>query len=114
MTVNVFVDFAVMLQIASDNQAYSILLQNAETVALVSPVGGNLQFCFIYSEYYFLLTIPCIFHILILVLLISTGEGYRNTAIPVTSLKVGDEVLLRLQGGARHTGIEIEEFIVEK
>lgn len=37
----------------------------------------------------------------------------RGTAIPVTSLKVGDEVLLRIQGGARHTGIEIEEFILE-
>jgi 3-dehydroquinate synthase class II len=37
-----------------------------------------------------------------------------RTAIPVTSLKVGDEVLVRKQGGARHTGIEIREFIVEK
>ncbi|GFP79249.1 3-dehydroquinate synthase [Phtheirospermum japonicum] len=34
--------------------------------------------------------------------------------IPVTSLKIGDEILLRVQGGARHTGIEIQEFIVEK
>jgi 3-dehydroquinate synthase class II len=42
------------------------------------------------------------------------GVGNIATAIPVTSLKVGDEVLLRLQGGARHTGIEIQEFIVEK
>nr|XP_023914873.1 uncharacterized protein LOC112026419 isoform X3 [Quercus suber] len=39
--------------------------------------------------------------------------GHQNTAIPVTSLKVGDEVMLRVQGGARHTGIEIQEFIVE-
>lgn len=38
----------------------------------------------------------------------------QKTAIPVTSLKVGDEIMLRLQGGARHTGIEIQEFIVEK
>ncbi|XP_057488715.1 LOW QUALITY PROTEIN: uncharacterized protein LOC130774674 [Actinidia eriantha] len=66
----------------SDNHiAYSILLQNAETVALVCFQGG---------------------------------KGHRITAIPVTSLKVGDEVLLRIQGGARHTGIEIQEFIVEK
>lgn len=36
-----------------------------------------------------------------------------NTAVPVTSLKLGDQVLIRLQGGARHTGIEIQEFIVE-
>ncbi|KAK3036671.1 hypothetical protein RJ639_030240 [Escallonia herrerae] len=44
-----------------------------------------------------------------------SGEnGNQKTSIPVTSLKVGDEVLLRVQGGARHTGIEIQEFIVEK
>ncbi|KAK2972401.1 hypothetical protein RJ640_010838 [Escallonia rubra] len=60
---------------------YSMLLQNAETVALIPPSGEN---------------------------------GHQKTSIPVTSLKVGDEVLLRVQGGARHTGIEIQEFIVEK
>ncbi|KAK6928217.1 3-dehydroquinate synthase [Dillenia turbinata] len=64
-----------------EQTSFSILLQNAETVALVSPSQGN---------------------------------GSAKTAIPVTSLKIGDEVLLRVQGGARHTGIEIEEFIVEK
>lgn len=58
---------------------YSTLIQNAETVALVTP----------HKE-----------------------TGQRQ--IPATSLKIGDEVLLRLQGGARHTGIEIQEFIVEK
>ncbi|EYU34096.1 hypothetical protein ABFS82_08G021300 [Erythranthe guttata] len=60
--------------------SYSILLQNAETVALVS----------------------------------SPGDGNQRRAIPVTSLKLGDEILLRVQGGARHTGIEIQEFILEK
>ncbi|CAK8533552.1 unnamed protein product [Lathyrus sativus] len=65
----------------SDNQTISVLLQNAETVALVCPLQGNKQ---------------------------------SKSAVPVTSLKVGDEVLLRIQGGARHTGIEIQEFIVEK
>ncbi|XP_062009942.1 uncharacterized protein LOC133726412 [Rosa rugosa] len=64
-----------------DQTIYSILVQNAETVALVCPKKEN--------------------------------EG-QKTAIPVTSLKVGDEIMLRLQGGARHTGIEIQEFIVEK
>lgn len=43
----------------------------------------------------------------------SAGNGLQKTAIPVTSLKVGDEVMLRVQGGARHTGIEIQEFVVE-
>ncbi|KAK1359552.1 3-dehydroquinate synthase [Heracleum sosnowskyi] len=65
-----------------DNETvYSTLLQNAETVALISPNKGN---------------------------------GSANMAIPVTALKVGDEVLMRVQGGARHTGLEIQEFIVEK
>ncbi|KHG24985.1 3-dehydroquinate synthase [Gossypium arboreum] len=65
---------------ANDQTVYSILLQTAETVALVCPHEGNRM---------------------------------QKTVIPVTSLKAGDEVLLRLQGGARHTGIEIKEFIVE-
>lgn len=65
----------------SDNQAISMLLQNAETVALVCPSQGN---------------------------------TLSKTSVPVTSLKVGDGVLLRVQGAARHTGIEIQEFIVEK
>ncbi|CAA3013844.1 3-dehydroquinate synthase II [Olea europaea subsp. europaea] len=64
-----------------NHTTYSILLQNAETVALVSS---------------------------------GKAGGHQQTAIPVTSLKIGDEILMRLQGGARHTGIEIEEFIVEK
>ncbi|XP_019451241.1 PREDICTED: uncharacterized protein LOC109353426 [Lupinus angustifolius] len=64
----------------SDDKTFSILLQNAETVALICPLKEN---------------------------------TVLKTAVPVTSLKVGDEVLLRVQGGARHTGIEIQEFIVE-
>jgi 3-dehydroquinate synthase class II len=69
-----------LLQENGGDDTYSIFLQNAETVALITPEKG------------------------------SSGR----TAIPVTSLKVGDEVLVRKQGGARHTGIEIQEFIVEK
>ncbi|MFS7970762.1 putative 3-dehydroquinate synthase II [Helianthus anomalus] len=45
---------------------------------------------------------------------VPSNKGNEATAIPVTSLKVGDQVLLKLQGGARHTGIEIQEFIIEK
>ncbi|XP_073287555.1 uncharacterized protein [Primulina huaijiensis] len=63
-----------------DNKTYSILLQNAETVALVA----------------------------------SPEEGHQCTSFPVTSLEVGDEILVRVQEGARHTGIEIQEFIIEK
>ncbi|XP_043704679.1 3-dehydroquinate synthase homolog isoform X2 [Telopea speciosissima] len=42
------------------------------------------------------------------------GNESTKTAIPVTSLNVGDEIMLIVQGGARHTGIEIQEFILEK
>lgn len=42
------------------------------------------------------------------------GENPERTFIPVTSLKARDKIVLRLQGGARHTGIEIHEFVVEK
>ncbi|XP_039003709.1 3-dehydroquinate synthase homolog [Hibiscus syriacus] len=61
---------------ANDRTIYSILLQTAETVAVVCPHEGNRM---------------------------------RKTAIPVTSLKAGDEVLVNLHGGPRHTGIEIDE-----
>ncbi|XP_071710646.1 uncharacterized protein [Rutidosis leptorrhynchoides] len=37
--------------------------------------------------------------------LVPPSKGNKATAISVTSLKVGDEVMLRLQGGARHTGL---------
>ncbi|KAI3784815.1 hypothetical protein L1987_43920 [Smallanthus sonchifolius] len=46
--------------------------------------------------------------------LVPPNKGNEATSIPVTSLKAGDLVLLKLQGGARHTGIEIQEFIIEK
>ena len=92
----------------SDNQTVSILLQNAETVALVCSPQGN-SFCFPY--FMDVWVIPFIF--LKCYLLPYSGDTLSKTAVPVTSLKVGDEVLLRVQGGARHTGIEIQEFIVE-
>ncbi|XP_057834417.1 uncharacterized protein LOC131044943 isoform X7 [Cryptomeria japonica] len=41
------------------------------------------------------------------------GEVQQLT-IPVSALKVGDQVLLSIQASARHTGIKIEEFIIEK
>uniref|UniRef100_A0A1D1YZ45 3-dehydroquinate synthase n=3 Tax=Anthurium amnicola TaxID=1678845 RepID=A0A1D1YZ45_9ARAE len=45
---------------------------------------------------------------------ISSNEAENHRAIPVTTLKAGDKVLLRAQGAARHTGIEIQEFVLEK
>lgn len=44
----------------------------------------------------------------------TSGDKAAKTTIPVTSINVGDEVVLRLQGGARHTGLEVHEFILEK
>jgi len=94
-------------QIELDNQIISILLQNAETVALVCPPQGNsVNFFFVFSSSLLSFLKCCLFPY--------SGNTLLKTAIPVTSLKVGDEILLRVQGGARHTGIEIQEFIVEK
>ena len=42
------------------------------------------------------------------------AENKVAKAVPVTSLKVGDKLLLSLQEEARHTGIQIKEFVVEK
>ncbi|XP_047975587.1 3-dehydroquinate synthase homolog isoform X2 [Salvia hispanica] len=57
----------ILIEVFDHHQiSYTMILQNAETVALV-------------------------------------GAGHQNQAIPVTSLKLGDEVLLSVQGGARHT-----------
>ncbi|OVA14447.1 3-dehydroquinate synthase [Macleaya cordata] len=72
----------------SDNQTFdSILLQNAETVGLAFPCQVPVH-------------------------LFSKKWTYQNSNFG--SLKVRDEIMLRVQGGARHTGIEIQEFIVEK
>jgi len=94
-------------QIESDNQTISILLQNAETVALVCPPQGNSIIFFLVFSVSLLIFLKCC-------LFVYSGNTLSKTTILVTSLKVGDEIVLRVQGGARHTGIEIQEFIVEK
>lgn len=40
--------------------------------------------------------------------------GSDGELIPVTELKNGDEVLVRIEDGARHFGMKIEETIIEK
>jgi 3-dehydroquinate synthase class II len=70
----------------AQGQAYSILLQNAETVKLVGPVPGSS------SE--------------------KGGNGWR--AVSVSMLAPGDTVYVLEQGAARHTGISIEESITER
>jgi 3-dehydroquinate synthase class II len=44
----------------------------------------------------------------------SRGHDAGWRAVPVSELKAGDEVLVLRQGGARHTGVAIEESIVER
>ena len=45
---------------------------------------------------------------------LASGQQRAWRAISVSQLAPGDQVLALLQGGARHTGIAIQEFIVEK
>eukprot|EP00252_Welwitschia_mirabilis_P023704 TRINITY_DN6776_c0_g2_i3.p1 TRINITY_DN6776_c0_g2~~TRINITY_DN6776_c0_g2_i3.p1 ORF type:complete len:412 (+),score=81.25 TRINITY_DN6776_c0_g2_i3:258-1493(+) len=59
----------------------SILLQNAETVSLVSSFEG--------------------------------GQA-KQLAVPISMLQVGDKVLVSLQECARHTGLPINEFVIER
>ena len=79
----------------SDDVVHSLLLQNAETVRLVG-LASNTQ---------------------------SSGQAVNDRkessqaswrAMSVSQLQVGDKVYLRQQGAARHTGISIDERIVER
>ncbi|KAH9545507.1 hypothetical protein CY35_12G051600 [Sphagnum magellanicum] len=70
-----------LVEVEVEGQRHSVLLQNAETVCLVTSADTN--------------------------------QDTGNT-MSVTSLKPGNTVLVSLQAQARHTGIEIQEFIVEK
>uniref|UniRef100_A0A6V7QW86 Uncharacterized protein n=1 Tax=Ananas comosus var. bracteatus TaxID=296719 RepID=A0A6V7QW86_ANACO len=67
-------------------ETYSIFLQNAET--LCAPI--------------------CL-----AILFVSRRQQHKH-GYSCDVLKVGDKILVRKQGGARHTGIEIREFILEK
>ncbi|KAL3701788.1 hypothetical protein R1sor_019810 [Riccia sorocarpa] len=76
-----------LVEVEFEGTTYSLFLQNAETVCLVSPSTSDGQ----------------------------NGQGRGEAAaLPVTRLKAGDKVLIGLQGGARHTGLQIDEFILEK
>lgn len=65
----------ILVEAEFEGERFSTLLQNAETIKLVTP-GGK--------------------------------------PISVAELKVGDEVLVHLEGGARHFGMSIEESIIER
>ncbi len=80
----------------SDDVLHSLLLQNAETVRLVGPAstsklseqaaGGDIE----------------------------EHDEPNWRAVSVSQMQVGDEVFIRQQGAARHTGISINESIVER
>ncbi len=65
----------ILVEAEVNGRRYNVILQNAETICLVSKDGEP---------------------------------------ISVTRLKVGDEILVHLSKAARHFGMEIEEFIIEK
>lgn len=68
----------------SGGEVVSTLLQNAETVRLVGPSGA------------------------------ADETAKQWVATSVSALQVGDQIYVYQQDGARHTGISIEETIVEK
>ncbi|KAG2430798.1 hypothetical protein HXX76_009774 [Chlamydomonas incerta] len=86
----------------ADGARHSLMLQNAETVKLVGPQTGSGSSSSSSSS--------------------SGGDGSSSSsgggrswrAISVSALQPGDCVYVLLQAAARHTGIAIEEFVVEK
>jgi 3-dehydroquinate synthase class II len=80
----------------ADGQLHSVLLQNAETVKLVGLASGAQvgDLAAAVEE--------------------DGGDKKRWRAISVTEMQAGEQVLVLRQGGARHTGISIQESIVEK
>lgn len=86
-----------------DGLRHSLLLQNAETVRLIGPAQSlnasdsseaNHQSADVKTE---------------------AEHGLASyQAVSVTELQVGQTVYLHLQGAARHTGISINETIIEK
>ena len=78
-----------------DDVVHSLLLQNAETVRLVGPANGQTPGQAGAKD-----GVEC-------------GQASWR-AVSVSEMQVGDKVFLRQQGAARHTGISINESIVER
>lgn len=87
----------------NDGAYHSLLLQNAETVRLIGPAETAADDSSSKTTQ-------------------QSGESSvdgadvlsKYQAVSVTELKVGQAVYLHLQGAARHTGISINETIIEK
>lgn len=77
----------VLIQAATeDGNEHSVMLQNAETVKLVGPDDSGNEG--------------------------DITDTWR--AISVSELKIGDEIFVHRQSEARHTGVAINEQIVER
>ena len=101
--------------VTEDGSIISLQLQNAETVKLVGPKANHS------GPGHIIFPEPSGG------MRVNRGdqpEGWRPEAfrdwaidwraISVADLKEGDEILTYIQEGARHTGIAIREFIVER
>ena len=89
-----------------DGQRHSILLQNAETVRLIGPCTTTSSVSNMEDESGPSQT-PEQSNV-------SSSQQSQSDAVSVSEVQVGQPVYLHLQGAARHTGISIQENIVEK
>lgn len=89
-----------------DGQRHSILLQNAETVRLIGPCTTTSSVSNMEDESGPSQTPEQSD--------VSSSQQSQSDAVSVSEVQVGQPVYLRLQGAARHTGISIQENIVEK
>ncbi|KAA6426747.1 MAG: 3-dehydroquinate synthase-like [Trebouxia sp. A1-2] len=89
-----------------DGQRHSILLQNAETVRLIGPRMTMSSVSNMVDESG-LSQKPKHSDV-------SSSQQSESDAVSVSELQVGQPVYLHLQGAARHTGISIQENIVER
>ncbi len=87
-------------------QRHSILLQNAETVRLVGPPAvDSLVASHTSSLDHANMPEPP---------QESRSQPVQCEAVSVSELQLGQTVYIHMQGAARHTGISIQENIVEK
>ena len=89
-----------------DGQRHSILLQNAETVRLIGPCMTRSSVSNVEDKYAPSQTL--------MQSDVSGSQQSQSDAVSVSELQIGQPLYLHLQGAARHTGISIQENIVEK
>jgi len=90
-----------------NGQRHSILLQNAETVRLIGPRTTMSSVSNMENKSSGPSQTPEQSDV-------SGSQKSQSDAVSVSELQIGQSVYLHLQGAARHTGISIQENIVEK